>query len=188
MTKQLVINAMNQAINHEKPAEGLIFHSDRGSQYASYDYQGLLRKHGYRQSMSAKGDCYDNACAESFFATIKKECIRLERFKTRSEARLKIVDYIVWYNAKRRHSYLGNISPLEFEKQYYQNILGEAAQDGQTDLVTIYKNNEVKRKLLRVRCTPITPKYGNKKERIKELEKKNAILKKAMSIFAKDGK
>jgi putative transposase len=127
MTKQLVINAMNQAINHEKPAEGLIFHSDRGSQYASYDYQGLLRKHGYRQSMSAKGDCYDNACAESFFATIKKECIRLERFKTRSEARLKIVDYIVWYNAKRRHSYLGNISPLEFEKQYYQNILGEAA-------------------------------------------------------------
>lgn len=127
MTKQLVINAMNQAINHEKPAEGLIFHSDRGSQYASYDYQGLLRKHGYRKSMSAKGDCYDNACAESFFATIKKECIRLERFKTRSEARLKIVDYIVWYNAKRRHSYLGNISPLEFEKQYYQNILGEAA-------------------------------------------------------------
>ncbi len=127
MTKQLVINAMNQAIKHEKPAEGLIFHSDRGSQYASYDYQALLREHGYRQSMSAKGDCYDNACAESFFATIKKECIRLERFRTRSKARLVVVDYIIWYNAKRRHSYLGDISPLNFERQYYQSILGNAA-------------------------------------------------------------
>jgi putative transposase len=76
--------------------------------------------------MSAKGDCYDNACAEPFFATIKKECIRLEHFKTRSEARLKIVDYIVWYNAKRRHSYLGDISLLGFERNYYQNILDNA--------------------------------------------------------------
>jgi putative transposase len=77
--------------------------------------------------MSAKGDCYDNACAESFFATIKKECIRLERFRTRSKARLVVVDYIIWYNAKRRHSYLGDISPLNFERQYYQSILGNAA-------------------------------------------------------------
>lgn len=98
MTKQLVIDAMNQAIQHEKPPKGVIFHSNRGSQYASYDYQGLLRQHGIRQSMSAKGDCYDNACAESFFASLKKECIHRERFKTRSEARLATVDYIVRYS------------------------------------------------------------------------------------------
>lgn len=72
MTKQLVIDAMNQALRLERPPEGLIFHSDRGSQYASYDYQDLLREHGIRQSMSARGDCYDNACAESFFCNFKK--------------------------------------------------------------------------------------------------------------------
>lgn len=121
MTKQLVIKAMTLAIQQNRPFAGAIFHSDRGSQYASFDYQALLRKKGILQSMSAKGDCYDNACAESFFATIKKECIRLERFKTRSEARLAIVDYIIWYNAKRRHSYLGNVSPLNFEREYYHN-------------------------------------------------------------------
>lgn len=69
--------------------------------------------------MSAKGNCYDNACAESFFATLKKECIHQKRFKSRSEARLAIVDHIVWYNAKRRHSYLGDISPLNFEREYF---------------------------------------------------------------------
>ena len=75
MTKQLVINAMNMAITNERPPEGVIFHSDRGSQYASYDFQDLLRENRILQSMSAKGDCYDNACAESFFATIKKELV-----------------------------------------------------------------------------------------------------------------
>ncbi len=75
MTKQLVINAMNMAIINERPPEGVIFHSDRGSQYASYDFQDLLRENRILQSMSAKGDCYDNACAESFFATIKKELV-----------------------------------------------------------------------------------------------------------------
>lgn len=122
MTKQLVIDAMNRAIKHERPPEGLIFHSDRGSQYASYAYQDLLKGRGYRQSMSAKGCCYDNACAESFFATLKKECIRLERFTTRSDAELVIVDYLVWYNAKRRHSYLGHLSPLNFEREYRESI------------------------------------------------------------------
>lgn len=72
MTKQLVIDALNQTLRLEKPPEGLIFHSDRGSQYASYDYQDLLREHGIRQSKGTKGDCYDNACAESFFATLKR--------------------------------------------------------------------------------------------------------------------
>lgn len=128
MTKKLVIDAINQAIRHESPSEGLIFHSDRGSQYASYDYQDLLRAHGIRQSMSAKGDCYDNACAESFFATLKKELIHRRHFKTRSQACLAIINYIVsWYNSKRIHSYLDDLSPLQFEQQYYKSLKLPAA-------------------------------------------------------------
>jgi putative transposase len=127
MTKQLVIDAMNQALQHERPSKGLIFHSDRGSQYASYDYQDLLCAHGIRQSMSAKGDCYDNACAESFFATLKKECIRRKRFKTRCQAKLAAIDHIIWYNSRRIHSYLDDMSPLEFERQYYQNLWSSVA-------------------------------------------------------------
>lgn len=123
MTKQLVIDAMKHAIRHERSSHGLIFHSDRGSQYASYDYQDCLRDHDIRQSMSGKGDCYDNACAESFFATLKKELVHRQHFKTRSQASLAIVDYIVtWYNSKRIHSYLDDLSPLQFEKQYCQSL------------------------------------------------------------------
>ena len=123
MTKQLVIDAMKIAITNESPAAGLIFHSDRGSQYASYDFQDLLREHQIRQSMSAKGDCYDNACAESFFATIKKDLIHRRRFSTRSQATLAMVNYIVsWYNPKRIHSTLGDISPMEFEQEYYVRL------------------------------------------------------------------
>jgi len=121
MTKQLVIDAMKIAITNEHPGAGLIFHSDRGSQYASYDFQDLLREqeHQIRQSMSAKGDCYDNAFEESFFATIKKELIHRRRFSTRSQATLAIVNYIVsWYNPKRIHSALGDLSPMEFEQEY----------------------------------------------------------------------
>lgn len=123
MTKQLVINAMKHAIRHERPSDELIFHSDRGSQYASYDYQDCLRDHGIRQSMSAKGDCYDNACAESFFATLKKELVHRLHFKTRSQASLAIINYIVtWYNSKRIHSHLDDLSPLQFEQQYCQSL------------------------------------------------------------------
>lgn len=123
MNKELVLKAMRQAIQHERPSEGLIFHSDRGSQYASYDFQDLLRDNKILQSMSAKGDCYDNACAESFFATIKKELVCRRRFTTRREAELAIINYIVsWYNSKRIHSYLDDLAPLEFEAKYYQNM------------------------------------------------------------------
>lgn len=128
MTKELVLKAMRQAISHERPSQGLIFHSDRGSQYASYDYQDLLRDNGIQQSMSAKGDCYDNACAESFFATLKKELTHIKKFKTRSEAELAIVNYIVtWYNSRRIHSYLYDLSPLEFEQEYYKNLCSSVA-------------------------------------------------------------
>jgi putative transposase len=128
MTKQLVLKAMKQAMHHEKPSDGLIFHSDRGSQYASYDFQDLLRDNRIQQSMSAKGNCYDNACAESFFATIKKELILRRHFKSRSQAKLATINYIVlWYNPKRIHSYLNDLSPLEFEQQYFKNLQPTAA-------------------------------------------------------------
>jgi len=120
MTKELTINALKQAIGRENPGDGLIFHSDRGSQYAAYAYQETLDKYGIRQSMSRKGNCYDNACMESFFSTLKKDMIYGRRFKTREEAKLVIIEYIeTFYNCHRLHSTLGNMSPMEYECQYY---------------------------------------------------------------------
>ncbi len=127
MNKELVLKAMRQAIQHERPSDGLIFHSDRGSQYASYDFQDLLHDNKILQSMSAKGDCYDNACAESFFTTIKKELVLRRHFATRREAELVIINYMAsWYNSKRIHSYLDDLSPLEFEEKYYENLCSAA--------------------------------------------------------------
>ena len=98
-------------------SEGLIFHSDRGSQYAAYADQDKLETSGIRQSMGAKGDCYDNSSMGSFFATLKKELTHRRRFRSRAEARLAIIDYIeTWYNSRRPHSSLGYLSPIEFEK------------------------------------------------------------------------
>ena len=116
MTKQLTLKAIKQAITHENPAKGLIFHSDRGAQYAAYDYQDKLKAHGIKQSMSAKGDCYDNACMESYFASLKKDLVHRKRFKTREEAKLAIINYILWYNSSRLHSSLDYMSPMEYEK------------------------------------------------------------------------
>jgi putative transposase len=119
MTKQLTLRAIDQAIRRERPRKGLIFHSDRGSQYAAYAYQDKLKDHGIRQSMSAKGDCYDNSPMESFFATLKKELTHRKRFRTREEAKLAIIDYIeTWYNSRRIHSSLNDMSPMEFEGYY----------------------------------------------------------------------
>ena len=123
MTRKLVIDAFNSAILKENPEEGFIFHSDRGVQYASYDYQNLLKDNGCIQSMSAKGCCYDNACAESFFSYLKKDFLYGRKFKTRSEARQAVVEYIeLFYNSKRLHSTLGYKSPKEYRKSYYDNI------------------------------------------------------------------
>jgi putative transposase len=91
MTRKFVIDAFNIAINKENPEEGLIFHSDRGVQYTSYDYQDLSRENGVLQSMSAKGCCYDNTCAESFFSSLKKDRIYGRKFKTRKEAKAVII-------------------------------------------------------------------------------------------------
>ena len=115
MTKDLVIAALKQAILRYKPAAGLIHHSDRGSQYASNEYQKLLKNNGFRTSMSRKGNCFDNACAESFFGSIKSELIYLNHYKTRKDASSSIFEYIeVFYNRIRLHSSLGYKSPVQY--------------------------------------------------------------------------
>ena len=116
MTQELVKTSLKQAIKREKPGQGLIHHSDRGTQYASKSYQELLKQFGFRTSMSRKGNCYDNAVAESFFGTLKTELIYLTRFRTRKEARQAIFDYIeIFYNRKLLHSSLGYLSPCMYE-------------------------------------------------------------------------
>lgn len=116
MTRQLVLKALRQAVGREQPPAGLVHHSDRGSQYASYEYQQALKDYMMVCSMSRKGNCYDNACMESFFSTLKRELIYGRRFRTRAEARQAIFEYIeVFYNRIRLHSALGYMSPLEYE-------------------------------------------------------------------------
>lgn len=116
MKADLVNDAMLMAIWKRKPAKGLIFHSDRGSQYASDSYRKTLKTHGVKASMSKKGDCWDNAVAESFFHTLKTEMIHHCDFKTREEARAAIFEYIeVFYNRQRLHSANGYEAPLVFE-------------------------------------------------------------------------
>jgi putative transposase len=118
MTKQLVINALQMAIWRRRPLTGLIFHSDRGSQYCSHDFQKLLKKNRMESSMSRKGNCWDNSVAESFFGSLKTERVYDSQYRTREEARGDVIDYIeMFYNSNRRHSYLGYLSPAEFEKQ-----------------------------------------------------------------------
>ena len=118
MTAQLVCDALNMALWRRHRPRGVIVHSDRGSQYCSVAYQSLLKQHGLLCSMSAKGNCYDNACAESFFHTLKVEAIHGERFATRDIMRQTVFEYIeVDYNRIRRHSANGYISPAAFEAQ-----------------------------------------------------------------------
>jgi transposase InsO family protein len=116
MESSLVKEALAMAIIHRQPKAGLLHHSDRGVQYASDDYQHLLKTNAMVSSMSAKGDCWDNACAESFWATLKTELVNQQRYATREEARQSIFEYIeVFYNRKRLHSALGYMSPEAFE-------------------------------------------------------------------------
>lgn len=116
MTQELVKSSLKQAIQREKPGAGVIHHSDRGTQYASKSYQELLQQTGFIASMSRKGNCYDNAVAESFFGTLKTELIYQTKFQTRKEARQAIFEYIeIFYNRTRLHSGLGYLSPCEYE-------------------------------------------------------------------------
>lgn len=117
MQSRLVVDALELAVQRRLPDEGLLAHSDRGSQYASEHYQLLLAKHGIACSMSRKADCWDNAPMESFFASLKKELVHDADFALHAEARAAIVEYIeVFYNTKRRHSSLGYVSPAEYEQ------------------------------------------------------------------------
>ena len=119
--RALVIEALRVAVGRRMPDAGLLHHSDRGSQYASGDYQKALDELGVVCSMSRKGNCWDNAVAESFFATLKTECIYSHRFATRAEAREAIFHFIeVFYNRHRRHSTLGYVSPMEFEMKFIE--------------------------------------------------------------------
>ena len=121
---ELALAALRMALEERQPEPGLVHHSDRGVQYACRDYQELLATHGLEASMSRKGDCWDNAVAESFFATLELELPARRRWATRAAAREAIFRYIAtWYNARRRHSTLGYRSPVDYER----NVLGAAA-------------------------------------------------------------
>ena len=112
----LALAALRMAIAARRPPTGLVHHSDRGSQYACAEYTAVLTGHGMLASMSRKGDCWDNAVAESFFATLDRELIVRRDWRTRAEARQAIFQYIeTWYNRRRRHSTLGYVSPAQYE-------------------------------------------------------------------------
>ncbi len=116
LTVELAERALTMALANRTPTAGLLHHSDRGSQYAATSYQRLLGEHGISPSMSRTGNCWDNACVESFFGTLKRELVYHRQYATREEATQDIFEYIeVFYNRKRRHSTLGYDSPAEFE-------------------------------------------------------------------------
>ncbi|WP_299095806.1 IS3 family transposase, partial [uncultured Metabacillus sp.] len=121
MTKELVIAALKVAYKRQRPGKGIIHHSDRGVQYASSEYQKLLKQYHMTSSMSRKGNCYDNACIESFHGILKRELVYQTKYKTRKEARESLFEYIeFFYNSKRIHSTLNYLTPNEFERLYDQ--------------------------------------------------------------------
>lgn len=121
MTKMLVMESLRRAYANKKPPKGLIHHTDRGSQYCSKEYRGALDRFGMRASMSAKGNCYDNAPMESFWSTLKMELVFHRHFATRKQAIQEITEFIeIFYNRQRIQQRLGYLSPAAFERQYYE--------------------------------------------------------------------
>jgi transposase InsO family protein len=121
MTKNLVSQSLFRAVAAKGPAPGLIHHSDRGSQYCSYEYRRLLDQFHMSASMSRKGDCYDNAPMESFWGTLKNELVHHRRYGARREAIREISEYIeIFYNRQRRQARLGYLSPVAYERQFYE--------------------------------------------------------------------
>jgi transposase InsO family protein len=123
MTRDIVIDAVRMAWYKRQPGKqaGLIFHSDRGSQYASDQFRGVLKHYGITSSMSRKGNCWDNACSESLFGSLKVERLHGQRFETRGQARDETVAWLLWYNRTRLHSTLAYVSPMQFEQNWLAN-------------------------------------------------------------------
>jgi putative transposase len=125
MDRELALNALLMAVWRRQPKETVMVHSDQGSQFSSYDWQAFLKAHNLQQSMSRRGNCHDNAVAESFFQLLKRERIRRKTYLTREDARQDVFDYIeMFYNPKRRHSNNDRLSPVNYEKQYFQRLTG----------------------------------------------------------------
>lgn len=120
MPQALTIEALRVAIGGRAPRAGLVHHSDRGSQYAAEDYRKILAARGITVSMSRRGDCWDNAPMESANGTLKVECVHGEHFATRAQAHRAILEFIGYYNAERRHSSLGYLTPVQFERRWQQ--------------------------------------------------------------------
>lgn len=127
MRTELVTDALDMAFHQRRPGEGVVFHSDRGCQYTSGDYATYARDHGFRLSVGRKGQCWDNAVAESFFATIKRELIDTRAWPTRAGLKAAVFDYIEgWYNTRRLHSSLGYLPPAEYENIHHNTALKAA--------------------------------------------------------------
>ena len=119
MPAELALQALTMAVWRRRPRAGLILHSDQGSQFTSGDWQAFLQEHGIVCSMSRRGNCHDNAVAESFFQLLKRERIRRKIYLTRAQARSDVFDYIeVFYNQRRRHGSSGGVAPVEYERQF----------------------------------------------------------------------
>jgi len=117
-TRDLVLQALLMAVWRRKPVTRVLIHSDQGSQFTSIDWASFLKQHNLEHSMSRRGNCHDNAVAESFFNLLKRERIRRRTYRTRDEARQDVFDYIeMFYNPKRKHANNGLLSPVEFERQ-----------------------------------------------------------------------
>ncbi|MFZ3117124.1 MAG: IS3 family transposase [Variovorax sp.] len=123
MTREIVIDALRMAWFKRHPGKqaGLIFHSDRGSQYASQDFRAVLGEYGITSSMSRKGNCWDNACSETLFGSLKVERLHGQHFKTPREAKDEAIDWLLWYNRARLHSTLAYVSPMQFEQDWLAN-------------------------------------------------------------------
>ncbi|HHX9841830.1 TPA: IS3 family transposase [Salmonella enterica subsp. enterica] len=123
MTKEIVLNALLMALWRRNPQKAVLVHSDQGSQYTSYEWQSFLKSHGLEGSMSRRGNCHDNAVAESFFQLLKRERIKKKIYGTREEARSDIFDYIeMFYNSKRRHGSSDKMPPTEYENRHYRRL------------------------------------------------------------------
>jgi len=121
--RELAMNALLMAVWRRQPTNTVMVHSDQGSQFSSYDWRDFLDAHNLQQSMSRRGNCHDNAVAESFFQLIKRERIRRKTYTTRAAAREDVFDYIeMFYNPKRRHGFNEKLSPVNFEKRYFERL------------------------------------------------------------------